>query len=90
MYPTSVSGGEHLVTGGEHISRLVRRNASPLGENANWKILPSAKFEQWRYNVARKQKICVYDQSLGTYVVENRFCYPIMGYGLPLSKLSLL
>ena len=25
LYPTSVSGGEHLITGVEHISRLMRR-----------------------------------------------------------------
>ena len=44
--------GLGLITGGEHISRLVRREASAIGKTLTEEVLPLAKLEQRRYNEA--------------------------------------
>jgi hypothetical protein len=43
MSPTSISGGGNLLTGGELIS--------PASLKGQEEVLPSAKLEQWPYNV---------------------------------------
>ena len=44
MSPTSISGGGNLLTGGELIS--------PASLKGQEEVLPSAKLEQWPYNVS--------------------------------------
>ena len=39
------------ITGGEHISRLARREASAVGKTLTEEVLPLAKLEQRRYNI---------------------------------------
>ena len=39
------------ITGGEHISRLARREASALGKTLTEEVLPLAKLYQRRYNI---------------------------------------
>ena len=43
--------GLGLITGGEPISRLARREASAIGKTLTEEVLPLAKLEQRRYNI---------------------------------------
>ena len=47
MSPTSISGGGKLLTGGELIS--------PASLKGQEEVLPSAKLEQWPYNIYIKR-----------------------------------
>ena len=50
MSPSSL-GGKQTTTSGEHISQLVRREASPVRETLIGRFSSKEeKFEQWRYN----------------------------------------
>ena len=42
------------ITGGEHISRLARREASAIGKTLTEEILPAAKLERRRYSSKRR------------------------------------
>ena len=42
------------ITGGEHISRLARREASAIGKTLIEEVLPLAKPEQRRYNTSKE------------------------------------
>ncbi len=45
------------ITGGEHISRLARREASAIGKTLIEEVLPSAKLERRRYKINYNQAI---------------------------------